>query len=141
MRRSLLAGLLSALLVVGVVGATALVMSNDANVSRAPAGSSEPGKDQRPGSAEKDEKSHGLGPPAWAGGHASKDGRSAGADWKDAWRELTPAQREARMKELAEAHARGMETWGECVSAAGTDRAKRAQCAKPLPPGLAKRRP
>ena len=45
------------------------------------------------------------------------------------------------MKALAKAHAQGMEKWGDCVSAAGTDREERAECEKPLPPGQAKRRP
>lgn len=100
---------------------------------------------------EKDEEkaARGHGPPPWAAlghrgqarGHGQARGLGADADWKEAWRKLTPAQRERTMTDLAKAHAEGMQEWAECVSAAGDDHAQRAACEKPLPPGLAKRQP
>lgn len=92
---------------------------------------------------EKDEEKAGPGhgPPPWAAlGHRGQArGHGADADWKEAWRKLTPAQRERTMTDLAKAHAEGMQKWAACVSAAGDDREQRAACEKPLPPGLAKR--
>jgi hypothetical protein len=84
----------------------------------------------------------GLGPPPWAHG-AGTDAEPGGKDptWKQAWRELTPAQREDKMTALAKEHSDGMARWEQCVAAAGEDRQKRAECEKPLPPGLAKKLP
>ena len=115
-------------LVMGLAGAVVL-LGGGPDESRTPA-TAEPGKHE--------EKSPGFGPPPWAQALGSAGNRSAGADWKDAWRTLTPAQREARMKALAKAHAEGMEKWRDCVTTAGSDRAERADCEKPVPPGLAK---
>lgn len=139
MRRDLSA-LLIALLLVAVVSATAVAVDN--------AGGSNPSSDTH-GSAR---NAH-PGPPPWA--HAGKDGRkhekadedekSDKADkadkqaWKKYWHDLTPAQRAAKMAELAQAHADGMKKFAACVKAAGDDQARRAACARPLPPGLAKK--
>ncbi|MGH3360820.1 MAG: hypothetical protein ACRDOM_00045 [Nocardioides sp.] len=141
MKRSLLASLLGALLVMGAASTAAVVLVSSADEPRTPASSAEPGKHAEKAQAKpKDEKSRGLGPPPWAQAHKSKESREQRADWKAAWQALTPAQREARMRTLARAHANGMEKWGDCVAAAGADKAKRAACEKPLPPGQAKRR-
>jgi hypothetical protein len=91
----------------------------------------------------KDSHGEGLGPPPpWARG-VGTDAKARGKDssWKQAWRELTPAQREEKMTALAKEHSDGMARWEQCVAAAGEDRQKRAECEKPLPPGLAKRMP
>ena len=45
------------------------------------------------------------------------------------------------MADLVKAHEQGMKKWADCVAAAGTDTTKRGKCEKPLPPGLAKKRP
>ncbi|HSV39032.1 MAG TPA: hypothetical protein VLI04_09750 [Nocardioidaceae bacterium] len=102
--------------------------------------------------AAENDKSGPFGPPPWA--HADKsNGKSAdkgsdkGSDkaqkhaWKEAWKALTPAQREAKMAALAEQHAEGMRRFSACMEAAAGDAAKRAECTKPLPPGLAKKLP
>ena len=83
-----------------------------------------------------------LGPPPWAQSHEKDHGRSADKHaWHEAWKQLSPEQKEQRMKELSKAHEEGMRAWGQCVEDAGGDRAKRAKCEKPLPPGLAKKQP
>jgi len=85
-----------------------------------------------------------LGPPAWSRAHQNhRQGMKghSGKAWKDAWHALTPAEREAKMRALAKAHAKGMQNWADCVAAARADATKRAACTKPLPPGLAKRLP
>jgi hypothetical protein len=77
-----------------------------------------------------DARGHRHGPPRWAQGHgAKKPGKAA----LEAWKKLTPAQKAKRMAELARVHADGMERWADCVAAG------RADCERPLPPGLAKR--
>ncbi|MFL6157872.1 MAG: hypothetical protein ACJ72D_17400, partial [Marmoricola sp.] len=89
-------------------------------------------------------------PPPWAHGDddGKKDERGDKADkaekadkqaWKKYWHSLTPAQRAAKMAELAQAHADGMKKFAACVRAAGDDKARRAECTRPLPPGLAKK--
>ena len=85
----------------------------------------------------------GLGPPPWAhaGGRLGAQRGKADQSWKDAWRALTPAQKTQKMKALSRAHEEGMREWTHCVRAAGTDRAERRACEKPLPPGLAKNQP
>jgi len=85
----------------------------------------------------------GLGPPPWAhaGGRLGVQRGKAAQSWKDVWRALTPAQRTQKMAALSRAHEEGMRKWTRCVRAAGTDGAKRRACEKPLPPGLAKKRP
>lgn len=88
------------------------------------------------------DQGRGHGPPPWAhAGGTGARGHHADADWKQAWRELTPAQRRQRMQALAKAHTDRMTKWERCVAAAGQDEQQRAECEKPLPPGLAKRRP
>ena len=96
--------------------------------------------DQELDEAELDDETR-DGPPAWA--HANGKGKTRGADksWKEAWRQLTPAQKAAKMTALAQAHEQGMQEWTACVAAAGDDTTARAKCAKPLPPGLAKKLP
>jgi hypothetical protein len=94
--------------------------------------------------ADKDAKGeHGQhrGRPDWAqGGKADKGDKGPDAAWKDAWRKLTPAQRAAKMAELAQQHADGMKKWAACVKTAGEDAGARGKCTRPLPPGLAKKR-
>jgi hypothetical protein len=70
------------------------------------------------------------GPPPWA--------HSVGAGKKDksgldAWKQLGPAQREVLMARLTREHSDGMKAYGACRDDG------RADCEKPLPPGLAKR--
>ena len=91
-----------------------------------------------------DDRGGPVGPPPWA--HAQKhhgQGVKGHLDkaWKDAWQQLTPAQRAKKMAALTKAHAEGMQKFAECVAAARGDATKRAACEKPLPPGLAKRVP
>ena len=137
MRRDLSALLVAVLLVAGF-SAAAVAVNN--------AGSSTPAKHSY---AEVAKDGH---PPPWAHGgehgvhgkqgkHGKKEGR--GADkraWKKYWHNLTPAQRAAKMAELAQAHADEMKKFAACVKAAGDDKSKIADCEKPLPPGLAKKR-
>jgi hypothetical protein len=84
----------------------------------------------------------GGGPPPWA--HAGgKDKADKGAkhaehaehskDSLDAWKSLTPAEREKLMTRLSKEHEAGMEAYQACRAEGRTD------CVKPLPPGLAKR--
>ncbi len=151
MRKSLLVGLLVALLVSGFAGAAAVAVRGDGRAQASPSSSSthgddaqtEQGKPERD-KADRDKADRGHGPPPWAGrDKAGRDNRGHGKpaddDWRAAWKALTPAQREARMQALAKAHDEGMQRWLACVTDAGTDQAKRKACEKPLPPGLAKR--
>jgi hypothetical protein len=57
-----------------------------------------------------------------------------GKEANSAWKDLTPAQRASTMAKLTRAHAEGMKEFATCVAAG------RADCVRPLPPGLAKRR-
>lgn len=68
-------------------------------------------------------------PPSWAHGPNSKHEKPRGA----AWKKLSPRQRAVTMVKLARQHATGMDKWVECVAA------ERDHCARPLPPGLAKK--
>ena len=70
------------------------------------------------------------GPPPWA--HSAAKGKHA-KQGLDAWKRLTPAQREALMTRLTREHAAGMKAYSACRAEG------RADCEKPLPPGLAKR--
>lgn len=79
---------------------------------------------------------HGNGPPPWA--HHGNGGKPDHA-WKDAWKNLTPAERAAKMAALAQEHADGMKKWAACVKDAGDDSAARTKCTRPTPPGLAKK--
>lgn len=87
------------------------------------------------------------GPPPWAASHSHAHhdhdhGRAGDHDaWKDAWKALTPAERRDRMAGLVDAHRMGMKHFGACMRAADGDRAARAACDKPMPPGLAKKQP
>jgi hypothetical protein len=84
---------------------------------------------ERSGKPDRDELGdHGHGPPSWAHG-ARQDDHA----WKKAWAALTPAEREKRMRALAEEHARGMRQWHRCVASG------HGACQKPMPPGLAKK--
>lgn len=87
------------------------------------------------GKGSKAEDAKGDGPPPWARAHHGKPD----AAWKKAWKALTPAQRAARMAELAQQHADGMKLFAACVKAAGDDSSARAKCVRPLPPGQAKK--
>lgn len=85
-------------------------------------------------------RSEGHGPPPWAGdgrgGPPPWAGHGKGAPssgWQDAWRRMTPAQRESTMRRLAREHSDGMREWRQCVDGGAQD------CEKPLPPGLAKK--
>ena len=69
------------------------------------------------------------GPPPWA--HAvAKDKAKTGLD---AWKRLAPGEREQLMTRLVRDHRAGMEAFRACRDDGRKD------CAKPLPPGLAKR--
>jgi hypothetical protein len=86
-------------------------------------------------------ESGGLGPPPWAhaGGNSRAQRGKAAQSWKGDWRAMTPAQKARKMDSLARAHEEGMRSWARCVRGAGTDPVQRRACAKPLPPGLAKK--
>jgi hypothetical protein len=71
------------------------------------------------------------GPPAWSHGRHLNEEKHARSF---ASKKLIPAQRSAMMTRLARAHAVGMKRWRACLAA------HRDPCARPLPPGLAKRR-
>jgi hypothetical protein len=70
------------------------------------------------------------GPPPWA--HSAAKGKHA-KHGLDAWKRLTPAQKEALMTRLTREHAAGMKAYSACRADGRKD------CKKPLPPGLAKR--
>ncbi len=70
---------------------------------------------------------HRDGPPPWAS-HPRGPQAQVGS-----WHDLTPKQRARKMVRLAQRHATAMKKWAACV------RAGRADCVRPLPPGLAKR--
>ena len=92
----------------------------------------------KPGKAQDDDESEaadGNGPPPWAHGHQGKPNQA----WKQAWKALTPAERAAKMAELAQKHADGMKKFAACVKDAGDDSGARAKCVRPLPPGQAKK--
>lgn len=84
----------------------------------------------------------GEGSPPWAGKHSEKSWKPGKPpkEWKQRWRGLSEEQRADLMADLAREHAAGMRRWAECVADAG-DRAARADCERPLPPGQAKKRP
>jgi hypothetical protein len=151
MMRTWLAGVIGGSLVAGLPAAVVLVAAHQsahdqdtvAAVAQSAALSDD---DKRRDTNERARKNVGragpLGPPPWAHAHGHhRQGIKGHPDkaWKDTWQKLTPAQREEKMAALAEAHAEGMQKWADCVAAASGDATKRAECEKPLPPGLAKR--
>lgn len=120
-----------AILFVGSMSTAAVALSTDDETTHPAHGKTK---------ADKDDPSEGPrtghGAPSWA--HHGHGGRPDQA-WKDAWQKLTPAQRAAKMAELAQQHADGMKKWAACVKAAGENADARAKCTKPMPPGLAKK--
>ena len=81
-------------------------------------------------------RGEGHGPPPWAGSPKDREERRAShRAWHDAWKGMTPRQRDRTMARLAEEHAQGMRAWARCVADDGDD------CEKPMPPGLAKKQP
>ena len=70
---------------------------------------------------------HRDGPPPWASHPRGPQAQM------DSWHDLTPKQRSRKMARLTQRHATAMRKWAACV------RAGRADCVRPLPPGLAKR--
>jgi hypothetical protein len=128
---SALASILVAGLIIAVVAVAGSQTDRGGSVAQAAA------TDQRD-KPDKDDDAGG-GPPPWA--HANGQGKGRGADkmWKEAWRKLTPTQKQEKMAGLIRAHEQGMATWADCVAAAGNDIGKRATCEKPVPPGLAKK--
>lgn len=131
-----LAGIAIGVMFLGTLSTAAVAMAasgdDDQQTSRSRAAHD---KAEKADKAERDPKDHGH-PPPWAHGA----GRGSDPSWKDAWKVLTPAQRAAKMAELAQRHADGMKKFAACVEAAGDDSAARASCERPLPPGLAKKR-
>lgn len=127
--------MLAALVVGGLFAVTAALASGPAGETTA-AAAARATDDRDQGDGEES----GHGPPPWA--HSNKAAaidHGKNAAWKEAWRQLTAAQRARKMTVLADAHAAGMRTWKRCVDAAADDETKRAACEKPLPPGLAKK--
>lgn len=125
---------LGALLVTGVAGVAVVTEDTPSLASDEP---------QRP----EGERSH--GPPPWVHGDETGPGAGKHGDkpwkpgkpskqWKQRWRGLDGEQRADLMADLAREHARGMRRWADCVKAAD-DGAQRADCERPLPPGLAKK--
>jgi hypothetical protein len=138
MRRSWALSLLTSILVAGIIAVLAVAaVRPDTGASVAPAAAAADDERDEPGKGE----DMGGGPPPWA--HANGQGKAHGADhaWKEAWTELTPAQKRERMAGLVRAHEQGMARWADCVAAAKNDPSERASCEKPLPPGLAKKNP
>ena len=114
-----------------VVGLVALV------VREAPASVSQPvaaTASEDPSAGDENDRGEGHGPPPWAGGGHDKDDRRQGHKaWHDAWKAMTPKQREQMMERLAAEHEDGMRDWVRCVADGGDD------CERPLPPGQAKK--
>jgi len=122
-----------AILFVGSMSTAAVAIASADD--QAGPGHSKTKADKGDGDTEK-QGDHGNGPPPWA--HHGKGGKPDQA-WKDAWKKLTPAERAAKMAELAQQHADGMKKWAACVKDANDDSAARAKCTRPVPPGLAKK--
>jgi hypothetical protein len=135
MRSKWWVSLLASILVAGVVIAVVAVAATRSETRAPVTPSAAVADDQR----DKTQTGDRGGPPPWAQAH----GKGHGADpaWKEAWAKLTPAQKRERTAVLVRAHRRGMATWADCVAAAGGNRTEKAQCVKPLPPGLAKKNP
>jgi hypothetical protein len=126
-----LSAVVAVALVVGLVGLVALVVRDT------PASVSEPvaatASDDPTGRGEH-HHGEGHGPPPWAGAGHDRDDRGQGHKaWHDAWKAMTPEQREQTMRRLASEHEDGMRAWARCVADGGDD------CEKPLPPGQAKK--
>ena len=83
------------------------------------------------------------GPSPWAGwpGESWKSGKPSkpSKQWHRQWRDLSEAERDDIMADLARKHAAGMGRWGDCVKESD-DRSDRTDCERPLPPGQAKKR-
>jgi hypothetical protein len=153
MMRRWVPSLIGTTLVGGVLTAVVLIAPNASSLaSGSPSGTARTtdsaDADSADGTDEKADtnENHGraLGPPSWAnahGRHGNGSKPSQANDWKDAWQQLTPAQRSNKMASLAKAHADGMRAWGDCVAGAGKSMVNLEKCEKPLPPGLAKRLP
>jgi hypothetical protein len=139
MRRNRGVSLLASTLVAGLVIAFVAVAVSQTDGGGSVAHAAASAADQRDKPDKGDDA--GGGPPPWA--HADGQGKAHGADevWKEAWHKLTPAQKQAKMAVLTQAHEQGMAKWADCVAAGGSDASKRAACVKPLPPGLAKKIP
>jgi hypothetical protein len=150
MMKHWLPSLLGTALVAGVLTAVVLIAPNaSSSASSAPSGiarlsdSADADEDANEKADASDEHGRSLGPPSWAHGHGQHGDSGKpiqDKSWKDAWQQLTPAQRSKKMTDLAKAHAEGMRAWADCV-AAGKSGVNLAKCEKPLPPGLAKRLP
>ena len=114
-----------------VVGLVALgVRDTPASVSEPVAATASEG----PSARDEHDSGEGHGPPSWAGsGHDQVDRRQGHKAWHDAWKAMTPKQRERMMKRLAAEHEDGMRGWARCVADGGDD------CARPVPPGQAKK--
>src|SRR5690349_245402 len=120
---------------VGSMSTAAYALASDDHGSPAHHGKSGTHKADKADKDDASEDSDGNGPPPWAGGHHGKPGDA----WKQEWKALTPAQRAAKMAELAQQHADGMKKFAACVKAAGDDASARSKCVRPLPPGQAKK--
>lgn len=149
MRRGWIAGVLTALVLGGLFAVTAALASSQADGDHVAASAANRQAGETTATTtprdthdpdEADGEDAGSGPPPWARSNkAAAMDHGKNAAWKEAWRQLTPAQRARKMTTLANAHAEGMRTWKSCVDAAADDETKRAECEKPLPPGLAKK--
>ena len=139
MRRNWGVSLLASILVLGLVMAGVLVAVSQADragsVHRVVALTA----DQQDEAEQNDDV--GGGPPVWARSKGQGRGHGADKEWKEAWQKLTPAQKDMKMAALVKAHEQGMKKWTDCVVAGGNDASKGGKCAKPLPPGLAKKLP
>ena len=113
---------------------TALGSDGGAQRDQAAAAAVDPGDvdeaDESSADEEKEADRDRGGPPPWASSVAGGKHHAVGLD---AWKRLAPAQREDLMTRLAREHAAGMKSYRACRSDG------RADCEKPLPPGLAKR--
>lgn len=127
-------------------GAGVLLLAGLTTVNAVAGSEQEPTRDRAEASARAGADDRGK-PPPWAHGRKHRDGAAdkhgkgkPDHSWKAGWKAMTPAERQARMDELAKEHADGMRAFEKCVADARKDAARRAACEKPLPPGQAKRR-
>jgi hypothetical protein len=135
MKRWLVPAVVAAVvLAIGVFAAVSAKDSDDSDDKSDKTSQSRKHQDDRGGRVKADNEGQGHGPPSWAHSDKGKGDKAARDEWREEWRQLTPAQRREVLDRLIREHVEGMEQWRECVLA------ERDDCEMPYPPGLAKRR-
>ena len=133
MKRWLVPALVAAVvLAIGVFAAVTSTESGDDTVDTS--SQTRKHQDDKAGRVKADNEGKGHGPPSWAHSKKGKGDKAARDEWREKWRELTPAQRRDVLDRVVREHVEGMKEWRDCVLAESDD------CEKPIPPGLAKRR-